>query len=208
MTKLLLSVFVAGIAVGQVTTPAPPVFEGPGPSLALRQYLDLTNAQVASIVRLNTEAQRFQQEKFRRQAQVNFELSQEMRRDTLDPMAIGLRFVELEAIRREIAGEQARVAREVQALLTAAQRTRIQALQDVLRTYPVACEALAHNLMAAPQQTGQMPGGMIGGGAPRSIIFAAPVCGGLGSGIRTGDFSGGLVIPPPMAPDPTSPNRP
>ena len=199
MTKLLLSVFVAGIAVGQVTPPMPPVFEGPGPSLALRQYLDLTNAQVASIVRLNTEAQRFQQEKFRRQAQVSFEISQEMRRDTLDPMAIGLRFVELEAIRRDIAAEQARVARDVQALLTAAQRTRIQALQDVLRTYPVACEALAHNLMSAPQQTGQMPGGIIGGGAPGSIIFAAPACGGIG-GIRTGDFGGGIVAPPPMAP--------
>jgi hypothetical protein len=206
MTKFLLCVVLAGVAVGQVTNPVPPVFEGPGPSLALRQYLDLTNAQVASIVRLNAEAQRFQVEKFRRQAQVNMEISQEMRRETLDPMAIGLRFVELEAIRREIAAEQARAAREVQALLTPAQRTRIQALQDVLRTYPVACEALAHNLMSPPQQTGQIPGGIIGGGLSGSIIFAAPGCGGLGT--RTGDFSGGLIMPPPMAPDPTSPNRP
>ena len=199
--KFLLSVVLAGAAVAQVTPPVLPPFEGPGPSLALRQYLDLTNAQVASIVRLNAEAQRFQQEKFRRQAQVNMEISQEMTRETLDPMAIGLRFVELEAIRREIAAEQARAAREVQGLLTAAQRTRIQALQDVLRTYPVACEALSYNLMSAPQQTGQVPGGIIGGGVSGSLIFAAPGC--APTGIR-----GGLFVPPPMAPDPTSSNRP
>lgn len=205
MTKFLLSVVLAGAALAQVTPPViqPPIIGGPEPSLALRQYLDLTNEQVSTILRLRGDLNRFQSEKLRRQLQVNLELSQEMRRETLDPMAIGVRHVELEAIRREIDAEQARVAREVQALLTAAQRTRVQALQDVLRTYPLACEALYHNLMSVPPQQGQMPGGGMMGGSVGSIIFGAPVCGGLGGpGIRTGDFGGVLIT------NPNGPNRP
>ena len=201
MTKLLLSVVLATTAFAQVTTQPPfqpPVGIGPEPSLALRQYLDLTNQQVSSILRLRGELATFQAEKIRRQIQVNMELSQEFRRETLDPMAIGVRQVELEAIRREIQAEQARITREVQALLTPAQRTRIQALQDVLRTYPLACEALYHNLMSPPQQQGQMPGGGIVGGGIGSFILGAPVCGGLGN--RTGDFSGVLIAPPPDSP--------
>ena len=201
MTRLLLSVVLAAAAFAQVGTQPPfqpPIVGGPEPSLALRQYLDLTNQQVSTILRLRTELARFQGEKLRRQAQVNVELSQEFRRETLDPMAIGVRQVELEAIRREIQAEQARVAREVQALLTPAQRTRIQALQEVLRTYPLACEALYHNLMSPPQEQGQMPGGGMMGGAIGSFMFGAPLCGGLGT--RTGDFSGVLIAPPPDSP--------
>jgi hypothetical protein len=185
--RLLLSLVLAAGAFAQTM---PPVFPGgPGPSLSLRQYLDLTNEQVATMVRLTNEFQRFQSEKFRRQAQVSLELSQETRRETLDPMAIGVRFVEMEAIRREITAEQQRITQEVQALLTPAQRTRTQALQDVLRTYPIACEALANNLMSPPadpaagsQQIGGV-GGMIGG-----ILIGSPVCGSIG--FRTGDFGG------------------
>lgn len=209
MTKLLLSVVLASAAFTQVGTQPPfqpPGPGGPEPSLALRQYLDLTNQQVSTMLRLRSELVRFQSEKLRRQVQVNMEISQEMRRETLDPMAIGLRFVELEAIRREIAAEQARITREVQALLTPAQRTRIQALQDVLRTYPLACEALFHNLMSPPQEQGQgqgpgqMPGGGMMGGPIGSFIFGAPVCGGIGFGSRTGDFTGVLIAPPPDSP--------
>lgn len=200
MTKFLLSVVLAGAALAQVMPPVmqPPIIGGPEPSLALRQYLDLTNEQVSSIIRLRGDLNRFQSEKLRRQLQVNLEMSQELRRETLDPMAIGVRHVELEAIRREIDAEQARVARDVQALLTAAQRTRVQALHDVLRTYPLACEALYHNLMSVPpQQQGQMPGGGMMGGSVGSIIFGAPVCGGIGGpGIRTGDFASFLIGTP------------
>jgi hypothetical protein len=141
------------------------------------------------MVRLNAELARFQGEKLRRVLQVNMELAQEMRRENLDPMAIGLRHVELEAIRREIAAEQQRVARETQALLTPAQRPKVQALQEVLRMYPLACEALAMNLMAPPQQQQQQPGGLpqgvgIGSGQIASFLLGAPVCGGISSGLR------------------------
>ena len=200
MGKFLLTVVLASAAFAQVT---PPVIlqpgEGTGPSLALRQYLDLTNAQVASMVRLNAELNRFQGEKFRRAAQVSNELAQEMRRENLDPMAIGLRHVELEAIRREIAAEQQRVARETQALLTPAQRPKVQALQEVLRMYPLACEALAMNLMAPPQQqpVGVPPGTGGGSGQIGSFLIGAPACGGLG--VRTGDFNF-QPTPPPNVP--------
>ena len=88
----------------------------------------LTNEQVVTVVRLNNDLLRYQSDKLRRQAQVSLEISQELQRETLDPMAIGVRQVEMEAIRREVAAEQRRVAQQVQSSLTAAQRTKIQAL--------------------------------------------------------------------------------
>lgn len=185
MIRFLLSVVLATCAFAQVG--APGVLNPFEPSLALRQYLELTNEQVATIVRLNTDYLRFQSDKMNRQSQVSLELSQEMRRDTLDPMAIGVRYVEMEAIRRELAAEQKKVAQEVQALLTAAQRTKIQALQEVLRTYPIACEALSQNLMSAPEQTASGQPGVITGSIS-AILLPQPMCGGVG-GIRTGDFS-------------------
>jgi hypothetical protein len=139
MTKLLIVAMLALPALAQRD-----------PSLALRQYLELTNEQVAAVVRLNTQLNRFSAEKFNRQRQVQMEIAQEMQRETLDPMAIGVRYIEVEAIRREMQAEQARTATQIGALLTTAQRTKLQALQDVVRTYPVACEAVALNLLTVP----------------------------------------------------------
>jgi hypothetical protein len=77
-------------------------------------------------------------------------------------MALGARYVELETIRREIAAERQRTAEAVQAVLTPAQRMRTAALQEVLRNYGLACEALNTNLMTLPAL------------APGRVITATP----------------------------------
>lgn len=128
-----------------------PVFAQREPSLALRQYLDLNNDQVASIIRLNGQFERLTTSKMQRQQQVQMELSEEMSRETLDPMAIGVRHVELEAIRRELQAEQGKTTTQIEALLTPAQRTKLAALREmVIATYPVACEAISFGLMIVP----------------------------------------------------------
>ena len=82
---------------------------------------------------------------------VQLELAEQMRQDPLDPTAIGLRHVELESIRRETDAERARTITDIQALLTPAQRTRLDALAQALRQYDLACSAVANNLLPSPQ---------------------------------------------------------
>lgn len=122
----------------------------PGPvSPELRRYLELTDAQVTRIQRLNAQLASYRAGKAIRQATVLRELAEEMRRDPLDPTAIGLRHVELESIRREIEAEQTKTVEAIQALLTPVQRTRLDGLAQVLRQHDVACAAVAFNLLPA-----------------------------------------------------------
>ena len=133
--------------IGIIRPGEPPVSE------ALRQYLELTFTQVSTLTDLSTRFLQFQGEKMQRMSQVQREIAEEMQRENPDPMALGQRYVELEVIRRELEREQRRIAEDVQALYTPAQRTKVAALQEVLRMYPMACEAVQRNLIPAPPPT-------------------------------------------------------
>ncbi len=168
----------------------------------LKQHLELTDEQVNSIVGLNSSLQAFQLEKLRRTAQVHLELSQESAKPTLDPMALGVRYVELEAIRREIESEQNRIAADIQNVLTPAQRTKVQALQQAMQLQSVICEAQAVNLLSQAQPVPALnrvpfPGNLIPASRwfdTNAFLLPAPVC---AVGIRTGSFTG-LPVPAPQ----------
>ena len=122
---------------------------GPVPQ-DLRRYLELTDAQASGIQRRNAQFDAFRIGKANRQIQVRQELAEEMAREPLDPTAIGLRHVELESIRREIEAEQTKTIEAIQALLTPAQRARLDGLAQVLRQQRTACSAVTFNLLPAP----------------------------------------------------------
>ncbi len=155
----------------------------------LKQYLELTDEQVTSILRLNSASQAFQLEKLQRSVQVQAELSLEMAKPTLDPMSLGVRYVELEAIRREIEADQTRTAANIQNVLNAAQKTKVQALRQAMQLQPVICEAqLVNVLKPAPQILTPLPGNRIP--ATRwfdtsAFLLPSLVC---GAGIRAGGF--------------------
>lgn len=173
----------------------------------LKQYLELTDAQVNRINELNTAFSQFSAEKWRRSAQVQIEIAQETAKPELDAMALGLRHLELEGIRRQIAAEQRKTVEEVQKLLTAPQRAKLSTLQQALMLYSTACDAIAQNLMTAPgvalapnpffNNIGSDGGGiasfLLGGTFSRT----APGCvGGVGSVLRVGEFLPGPVTLP------------
>lgn len=151
MLRLALLSLAALTVSAQGIPPGIPNISGPPVSPTLERYLELTQAQVTQINRLNNEFRQFQAEKLIRTSQVQRELGVEMRRETLDPMAIGLRYVELEAIRREMESEQRRTREAIQETFTPAQRNRLAALQEALRQWGLACEAVQHNLMPQPE---------------------------------------------------------
>ncbi len=120
---------------------------------ALKQYLELTDQQVAEIENRSARLEQFRSEKQQRQFAVRLEISQETGRPSVDSMALGVRYLELETIRRELEAEAKKAVEEVQARLTAAQKLRLNMLEEVLRQTDTACAAVSWNLMAIPAPT-------------------------------------------------------
>ena len=152
----------------------------------LRRYLELTDVQVNGVQRLNAQLASYRTAKARRQFQVQVELADEMAKDPLDPTAIGLRHVELESIRREIEAEQRKTVEGIQALLTPAQRTRLEGLAQVLRQYSTACSAVAWNFLTEPFPVPSAPNQ-----GWTTILIGQPnllATGGCAAGAIRGDF--------------------
>ncbi len=116
----------------------------------LKKHLELTDPQVSEILAKNERLGQFRSTKLRRQVEVQFEIAQETRQATLDPMAIGVRYLEIETIRREIEAESKKTTTEIQALLTPTQKTKLSMLEEVLRQQNTACAAVSWNLMPQP----------------------------------------------------------
>src|SRR5437899_11426424 len=110
-----LLAFVAFHALSLAQT-APPVPYFPQ---ELKQYLALSDDQAAKINTLNSQLRSFQSEKTQRQFQVQREIAEETAKPNPDPMALGVRYFEIEALRRQMESEQKNTATQTQALLTA-----------------------------------------------------------------------------------------
>ena len=106
---LLFPCFDAGFVLLRDESLALPFFPALPPEL--RQYLALTDAQADAVTKLFNENQLLASEKSRRMAQVQSEIAEELNKDPLDPMSIGVRYAEIEAIRRGLDAESERHAR-------------------------------------------------------------------------------------------------
>ena len=137
-----------------------------GISPALQSYLELSRDQVTAIQRLNGASAQFQSEKLRRSLQVQLEIGQETAKTPLDAMALGVRYLELEAIRREVATDDEKTYAEIQKVLNEAQKTKVRALVAAMQLQGVICEAQAQNILP-----GLRPGNII----PASRISPLPV---------------------------------
>jgi hypothetical protein len=114
----------------------------------LRRYLDLTNAQVLTLQRNNAEYQRFTIEKQRRILQVRVEIAEWTAREPIDPMQLGIRYAEIEAICRHLKTEQENLQKRNIELLTVEQRTKLRVLEEAEKLLPVIAEAHQATLLA------------------------------------------------------------
>lgn len=141
----------------------------PGPGRFWPQivrYLELTPQQILDLARIQTEWSRYLTGKARRVAQVESELRQATLAPVIDPMALGVRYMELEAICRESRDTDNKYREQARKLLTAQQAARLAALEQAYRLLPLIAEADAAKLMDAP-----MPGlnlALVGSPAARS----------------------------------------
>ena len=92
----------ASACLAQTITPVLPVFF----PLQVKEYLGLSPDQISKILGLNSALGTFRLEKTQRQFQVQQEIADETARPSPDPMALGVRYFELEALRRQLDTQQ------------------------------------------------------------------------------------------------------
>lgn len=113
----------------------------------IRAYLALTPDQVAKIEAQNDAFARWSAERNRRVFAVQFEIDVETARSPLDPAALGVRYAELEAIRREIAEREKELLPANVAVLTPAQVTKLKALEEAMKLVSTGQQAQSVRLL-------------------------------------------------------------
>lgn len=164
-TLLLLMCSIAASSAQVTTVPvAVPL------STELAAYLQLNFDQVQRTKQLYADYNSFAAAKNQRIAQVQGEIGGETARSPLDPMGLGVRYAEIETIRREIRTQLETVHKQIRELLTDAQNAKIDILSRAAGLQPLVYEAGAVNLIA-----------------PLASTFSGTVL------IRSGDFTSGSV---------------
>ncbi|MBM3757197.1 MAG: hypothetical protein FJW38_24840 [Acidobacteria bacterium] len=128
----------------------PPIVIPPGridPYFQLREYLQLTNDQFTRITRNNNEFNEWVIGKQRRMAQVQEEIAEETACEVLVAGALGIRYAEIEGIRRHIAERRKELSALNQAVLTDAQKVKFKTLEEAIKLDPIINGARAANLL-------------------------------------------------------------
>lgn len=147
----------AAVLMAQAPNPGTPESSVSLPP-ALRLFLGLTDGQVRLIHDKNLEFNGLVAEKRRRLDQLRAEIAEETRKEALDPSALGLRYAEIEQIRREISAAEQRLRNELRNALTSEQLSKLAALEQVRELLPVYREAAALHLVAVePPSPGPAP---------------------------------------------------
>lgn len=142
--KILLSVllFCSVPAVAQ-TFPLPV-----GQTPTLKEFLQLTSSQEQTILRNNSAYTEWHIQKNLRMSAVQLEIAVETSREVLDANAIGVRYVEIESICREISDRWIGLKTSNTDVLTQEQKAKLKVLEEAVRLAPVIQQAQIENLLA------------------------------------------------------------
>ena len=136
----------AAASTATAQTPTNPWFYQP--LAQVKEFLQLSDAQVQIILANNEEYNRWSAAKQARGSQVQGEIAEETAKDVLNPMALGVRYVEVETICREMKAQAAVSLKKNVDSLTAPQKAKLQVLQDAIKLAPVISDAQSGNLLA------------------------------------------------------------
>jgi hypothetical protein len=165
-----------------------------------QQYLQLTDAQLQTILTNNGDYNQFAMTKQTRISQLQSEIATETTKDTLDPMALGARYAEIETICRDLRSQASTYQQKNTSVLTDPQKAKLQVLQDAVKLAPVISDAQSGNLIgtstyaplfftSTPTGTsGSVIGGILGPVSGCYSLFPTAI-------IRTGDFTAGNIVP-------------
>lgn len=136
----LLALFSTSAQAQQLPLPASPLSP-------LEEFLQLTPAQVQTIVTNNQEYNRWSTGKQTRITQVQWEIVTETTAVSLDAHALGVRHMEVELICREMRDRAAEFRTRNLAVLSPGQQEKLKTLQDTLLLIPALARAHSANLL-------------------------------------------------------------
>lgn len=127
----------------------------------LKQYLNLTDAELAFIQQASSDYSQVASAKQLRITELQNEIAAETQNDQPDPMALGVRYAEIESIRRDLASQLASLRDKLRASLDDAQRSKLTALNDARNLQPIISDAQCENLLD-PSVSGVIFSGLLG----------------------------------------------
>jgi hypothetical protein len=152
----------------------------------LREFLQLTTEQVNSISQLNREFVEMSLRKQARAAQVRQEIIEWTNKEPLDPMQLGVRYAEIEAINRDLRDQLAGVRQKISGILTDPQKARVRQLEEARRLQTLVAQAECENILTPPPSQ-ILPTGAVSGdfatfllGPPGTFTFTRVGCGAVG----------------------------
>jgi hypothetical protein len=194
MRSLLLCVVAVASVWGQSILP--PIFRFPD---EIRTYLALTDAQAQKISAQNSEFTRWSSARSLRMYEVQSEIAVETGREPLDPAALGVRYAEVEAIRREIAERNTKLIAANVAALTPAQVVKLKALEEAMKLVATSSQAQSVKLLpdTCAMPTAFMRSGDFSQLIPATRTLPYPVLGfsDLGAYCAPRISLGGILLP-------------
>src|SRR5260370_9874254 len=199
----LLFLCPALVALSQTTT-----LPLPQQSLSqVRQFLGLTDGQVNSILKNNNDYNTFSFQQQRQIQNAQSQISVEIAKDQIDPMAVGTLYAGIESACRELRDRAATSQKQNISILTDAQKAKLNVLNDAMKLAPTISEAQFANLLGSPNSPpfafSAFSSGIIAG-----VLGFPPVPGCGVNGIPTAAFRSGDFSPvPPVNGNAIHPNR-
>jgi hypothetical protein len=137
--KAIMLMLALGVAVSAQTYLSP---------LGLQDFLGLTNTQWDAIAKNNDDYNRAVIEKQNRIQQVQVEIGQYTSAQTIDPMELGVRYMEIEYLCRQMRDAAVAAQNKNLALLNDAQKTKLKVLEDAMNLSPVISQAQSVKLLS------------------------------------------------------------
>ena len=122
-------------------------FYGFQPLAEVKQFLQLTDSQLQTILTNNDEYNRWSFQKQDRIRQVQSEIADETGKSPLDPNALGIRYAEIQAICREMKDRANEYLTRNMTVLNQDQKTKLKVLEEALKLAPVISQAQYGNLI-------------------------------------------------------------
>ena len=172
------------------------------PLLQVRQFLALTDSQLAAIVQNNSDYNSFSSQQQRQIRNAQTQIAVETTKDSLDPMAIGALYAGIESACRDLRNKAAATQKQNISILTDAQKAKLNTLNDAMKLAPVISEAQSGKLLGSagspPFTIGPFFDELLGPvnflpfALSSSLLSTVPGCGVNGiptAAFRSGDFS-------------------
>ena len=197
LVAFVLCPLLALSALPQTTT-----FPSPQQPLSqVQQFLGLTDSQVSAILQNNNDYNSFS---FQQQQTIQHAQSQiavETAKDQLDPLAIGTLYAGIESACRDLRDKAAAVQQQNVSLLSDAQKSKLNMLNDAMKLIPTISEAQSGNLLGSTNSP-PFAFSAFASGSFTSLIGFPPV---PGCGSPFTSFAGTII---PTTPIPTGTFQP